>query len=130
MINIPDDLADLLLLWWLAERRGATAMLGMPRECPSTRGYRSGGHWDAENGVDEAHSRSVLVQAVSRAVDALQVAERCAAHLMARNLATGAQVWDSARLPADERARELVFMDAVRSLHRRLGLDTPIPAVA
>lgn len=122
MVDVPDDLAELLMLWWLAERGAELAQLGMPRECPSTRGYRSGGHWDAENGVDEARGRSVIVRAVAKAVEALPNAQRAAAHVMTRNLVTGAAVWVSSRLPTEPAARQRVFDQAIDSLMRTLGL--------
>lgn len=127
MIAVPEDLADLLLLWWIAERGADLAQLGMPRECPSTRGYRPRGR-DSED-LQEAATYLVVVQAVQFAVDALEGPERAAAHVLARNLATGADVWASSRIPPGEAGR-LVFERAVDRLSQALGLTEGLTKAA
>lgn len=123
MTDTPDDLADLLTVWWRAEQRSELAALGMPRECPSTRGFRSTALWNAENDDDVGWYWPAAVRAVASAVDALPGVQRAAVHVAARNLATGAQVWVSSRLPADPAARDAVFAGAFSALRHALRLD-------
>ncbi len=116
-----EDLDDWLLIWWMAERRAGLAPLGLPRECPSTRGYRSTAIWASDHGDDDAHDRAGLVRLVGAAVAALEPAHRAAVHTHARNLAAGAVVWQSARVgPAEEAAAGAALMLALESLHRGL----------
>ena len=122
MIETDVDLSELLEQWWLAEHRVALLALGLPRECPSTRGYRSAAVWDADNGVDDAHVLSARLRAVDGAIDALPRDQRAAVHVLARNLALGMDTWTSALLPADTQARQQVFVEAVTDLARSLGL--------
>ena len=127
MVEIPEDLADLLLLWWLSERGADLAVLGMPRECPSTMGYRPRQRDSAD--LQDAQTHQVIVRAVRAAVDALEDPERAAAHVMARNLATGADVWASSRVPLGEAGRA-VFERAIADLTLALGLATHREPVA
>lgn len=112
-----DDLDDWLLIWWLSERRAGLAPLGMPRECPSTRGYRSTAIWAADDDSD-AHDRAGVARAVGAAVAKLEPQQRSAVHMHARNLAAGAEVWQSARVSQ----AEALLAAALVSLHRGLGL--------
>ena len=120
-VEAREDLDDWLLIWWMAERRAGLAPLGLPRECPSTRGYRSTAIWASDHGDDDAHDRAGLVRLVGAAVAALQPAHRAAVHAHARNLAAGATVWRSARAGSEDAAAAvLVLTAALESLHRGL----------
>lgn len=117
-VDVPESLAELLLMWWAAESRG-TVTLGYPTECPSTRGYCSRSRlWD-EDHADQVHA-SAIVQRVSSAIDRLEPAERSAVHVLTRNLATGVEVWRSARIPEGP-AGQAVFVAAVARLNRDLA---------
>lgn len=124
-VHIPDEVADLLLLWWRSESR-AKAVAGYPTECPSTKGYspRVRGY-DAET-VDSLRESRIAAR-VAAVVAALDPDMRSAAHIMARNLVTGATVWSSARIPEGPVGRAL-YMATVDELALRLGVAGKIAA--
>lgn len=123
-VHIPDEVADLLLLWWRSESR-AKAVSGYPTECPSTRGYTS----RYRGGADDVDSlrESRIVARVAATIDALDPDMRSAAHILARNLATGLQVWSSARIPAGPVGQAL-FIATVDELALRLGVAVRVAA--
>lgn len=121
MIDPGDDLAELLVLWWRAERWTGSPM-GYPTECPSTRGYRSSRRGD-DDPVTDAMLYRTAVRAISAAVDALQDQQRVAVHLVARNLCSGADVWRSSRLPAPGPELDAICASAFAALRVALGLD-------
>lgn len=121
--DIPDDLADLLLIWWAGDRAQALRQLGMPSECPSTRGYRSAAVWDDGGETADAGNRRLIMRTVGDAVDGLPGQQRAAIHVAARNLATGCAVWSSVRLPADREARAQLLREACSALMSALRLD-------
>jgi hypothetical protein len=120
--DIPDDLAGLLVAWWRHERAESTAHLGMPRECPSTRGYVAGKNWASDHGDVDAIIMRRIIEAVDAAIDSLPPPERSAAHIAAKNIASGSQVWSSPRLPEDPAAQADVFASMVHRLSTRLHL--------
>lgn len=104
--SLPFDTLDLLVLWWRVEN-GWLPVEGFPHECPSTAGFRTSRQYDDHNGAQETDARGQLAEAVGRVVNGLAEPYRTALYVLARNRATGVQVWVSARLPQDqdERAR-------------------------
>lgn len=107
-----EDALELLATWWRHEANW-TPVEGFPKECPSTRGWRSSRQWDDANGaLDGDHDHRVAVY-VGHVISTIGEPCRSALYVMARNRVVGVQVFDSPRLPADTRARELVMQDAI-----------------
>jgi hypothetical protein len=109
------DTLELLVLWWRYESQ-QQHVEGYPRECPSTAGYRASRQYDTENQAFETDARGLLAQRVGHAVDSLPEPYRTALYVLARNRATGAEVWRSPRLPAHDDERAAVVADAVGML--------------
>lgn len=106
------DPLELLALWWTAER-GWLPVEGYPKECPSCRDYRTSRQYDSHNGAEETDARGILIRHVNAAVQSIEEPYRTALYLLARNHATGAAVWRSARLPEDDQERAAVVAEAV-----------------
>lgn len=115
-----EDLHELLGLWWRYERQHDLSQLGYPRECPSTRGYRSGGSRDDDNGAADVDARGRLAQRVGTIVERLEPQHRAALHVLARNAATGVSVWRSARLPSDTTELQRVIAAALAAFAKAL----------
>lgn len=97
----PENLHELLVIWHRYESQW-TPVEGYPSECPSTAGYRASRQYDSHNGAEETDQRGKLAAHVGQVVDGMPEPHRTAIRLIARNKATGATVWTSARLPADK----------------------------
>jgi hypothetical protein len=106
------DPLELLSLWWRAEKQW-TPVQAYPAECPSTRGYRASRQYDDGNGAAETDSRGVLIRHISGVIHSIEDPHRTALYLLAKNKATGADVWRSERLPADSGERAALVADAV-----------------
>lgn len=106
------DPLELLALWWKAERTW-TPVNGYPVECPSCRDYRTSRQHDDTNGADETDARGMLIRHVGEVVQQIDEPFRTALYLVARNHATGAQVWRSVRLPEGDAERAEVVAEAV-----------------
>lgn len=120
-IDCPDDLAELLMLWWRAQKGAWRAGLGYPSECPSTRGYVAHSRWDADNGVDDAQIDAMLARAVDEAMGRLSAEQTAAITMLARSLCTGASVWHSPRIPVGE-AGESICRQAIDVMRTALRL--------
>ena len=110
------DLLSLLALWWRWERSHDLDGLGYPRECPSTAGYRPSRQYDSDSGADEIDALGRTAIRVAAAVHALDDPWRTAAYILARNRATGIDVWSSPRLPADKTERAVILSETVERL--------------
>lgn len=115
-----DELHALLGLWWRYERQHDLSQLGYPRECPSTKGYRSGGRWDDDSGASDVDDRGRLARRIGLIVERLQPQHRSALHVLARNAATGAAVWRSDRLPSDAAELQRVMAEALAEFAKAL----------
>jgi hypothetical protein len=107
------DAIGLLVLWYRCEQAGALRILGFPAECPSTQGYKASRQYDDSNGAAEIDERGSMAKAVGNIVNSLQEPYRTALYFVARNRATGAEVWRSPRLPADKDERAHVVSEAL-----------------
>ena len=108
-----DNVIGLLVLWWRIERTGALSKLDFPHECPSTRGWLASRQWDDQNGAFETDERGQVAKLVGAIVDGMQEPHRTALYILARNRATGRDVWNSPRIPADCDERAWLIADAV-----------------
>lgn len=88
-----------LLAQWHAWSAGHALVHGYPTVNSTCRGSKSSRQYDDANGGLDAHIDHVLMEAVDGVIDALQDPWKAALSVQARNLSTGAQVWNSPRLP-------------------------------
>jgi hypothetical protein len=117
----PDDLLEALVFWWRFEK-GWIPVEGYPTECPSTAGFKASRQHDDTNGAFDTDERGRWAQQIGHAVNRVPQPHRTALYVLARNRATGASVWMSPRLPADDVERAQMVADAVDMLGRELGL--------
>ena len=101
-MNREIDAIQLLVLWHRISQAGALRPLGFPAECPSTRGYQASRQYDDQNGAMETDERGGIARMVQKVVDGIAEPHRTALYVLARNRATGSQVWASARIPGDK----------------------------
>lgn len=78
-------------------------------------------HWQLTEELADETIHASTMQAVNFAVFELPPDQRTAIQINARNLATGKNVWTSARLPTDLQARQLLLADAKSALMARLA---------
>jgi hypothetical protein len=90
-----------LLAQWHAWSAGQGMTFGYPTINTTCRIARSSRQYDDANGGLDAHIDHVLMEAVDGVIDAITDPWRSALSVQARNLHTGAQVWNSPRLPSD-----------------------------
>jgi hypothetical protein len=109
------DLLGLLALWWRYESQ-QLPVLGYPRECPSTAGYKTSRQYDDGNGAAETDERGMLAKAVGHAVDSIEEPYRTALYIAARNRVTGVSDWISPRLPVDQDERAWIVSEALDRL--------------
>lgn len=89
-----------LLAQWHAWSAGQSLVHGYPTINTTCRIARSSRQYDDANGGLDAHIDHVLMEAVDGVIDAIADPWRSALSVQARNLHTGAQVWNSPRLPS------------------------------
>ena len=117
----PDaNVIALLVLWWRIERTGALSKLDFPHECPSTRGWLASRQWDDQNGAFETDERGQVAKLVGAIVDRMEEPYRTALYILARNRATGRDVWHSPRIPSDRDERAWLVADAVAKFAERV----------
>ena len=83
-------------------------------------GARSSRQWDDEDEIADARIHHSQMWAVDFHIGELKDVYRAALGMQARNLATGANVWTSVRLPQDAKARVVVLGEARGVLLGRL----------
>jgi hypothetical protein len=110
---LRDDAIGLLVLWYRCEQAGALRSLGFPPECPSTAGYKASRQYDDTNGAAEQDERGTMAKAVGVIVNGMDEPFRTALYFVARNHATGVQVWRSPRLPEDKEERAEIVGEAL-----------------
>jgi hypothetical protein len=76
-----------------------------------------------ENGAAESDSNQQLMEMVDFAVWRLENPYRTTIQFLARNLALGASVWVSPRIPTDERARGSLIIHSRALLAKALNHD-------
>lgn len=111
-------LADLLTSWhkWAAGWAGVAAY----GSCAMFTAVRSSRQWDSANDVVDGDLHNSQMQAIDFHVGELSPVHRTAIQIRARNLATGASVWSSLRLPQDPEERAVVMLEAMNALTKRL----------
>lgn len=106
------DPIELLVLWWRAERDW-TPVEGFPVECPSTRGWRASRQYDDGNGAQDTDQRGMLIRHIGQVVAQIEQPYRTALYMVARNRASGTNVWRSPRLPEDATKRAELVAEAI-----------------
>lgn len=84
------------------------------------RNNKSPNQWDTMDEVIDEQITSKIMEAVDFQVSELKDPYRSAIYILARNCATGRNVWLSPRLPADVVARTMIVQEARMQLTRRL----------
>lgn len=111
-----DRINEWLCRWhaWSRAHVHSTGFYGVNPACRQSRASRQ---YDDENGSLDAHIESVEMEAVDAVMDAIPQPWRTALSVQARNLYTGASVWVSPRLPACQRERAVLLMEARNKFH-------------
>lgn len=98
------DHAISLLVLWHRWSKPWGAELGLPTECPSTRGWRASRQYDDMNGAQETDERGLIAANVGRILESMEDPYKTALYLLAKSRATGVAVWRSVKLPDDRDA--------------------------
>lgn len=106
------DPLELLVLWWRAESQW-TPVEGFPQECPSTRGWRASRQYDDFNGAQDIDERGLLIRHIGQVVAQIEQPYRTALYMVARNRASGTNVWSSPRIPGDATQRAQLVAEAI-----------------
>lgn len=118
--ELAEVISDLLARWhqWSAGHVYATGYASINAACRMARASRQ---YDDQNGSLDAQIDVSLMEAVDAQIDEIPQPWRTALEVQARNLATGAAVWSSPRLPKDDQARRAVVVEARRQFAARLA---------
>lgn len=111
-----DELISLLVLWHRLENMPHVAWY--PHECPYLNPVSSRQHdfGPNSNGAGDTDERGRMAMRIGKAVDGMDEPFRTAIKMLARNRATGIQVWISPRLPQDKDARAELVSEAMSML--------------
>lgn len=111
-------LSDLLCSWhrWA---KGYQHVGGI-NTSPMFREVKTGRQWDTVDEIIDSDIEHSRMDALDHIIMGLIDIHRTALQIQARNLHTGKSVWSSARLPADERARAVILVDARAALLGKL----------
>lgn len=113
------QLFDDLLCQWHHWSRGYRAIADVGSS-PMFHQAKSGRQYESQYDLAEQATDDAAMRAVDFHVYELSPIQRTALQINARNLATGRQVWRSARLPEDVAARAIVLAAARAALLARL----------
>lgn len=97
--------------WTGVASHGASAMFA---------GFRSSRQWDGEGDLADGAIHNTKMKAVDFHVSEMAPIHRTSLQIQARNLSTGRNVWNSARLPSDIHERAALLADARNILTNRL----------
>lgn len=110
--SVQDEaLNDLLVRWhrWNVTTPPETGFYTVNTSCKL---YRPSRQYDWENGASDAEVETSIMEGVENCINQLGITDRTAIMLNARNLATGASVWQSPRLPVDPLERMHLVLHA------------------
>ncbi len=120
---LTDDtgaILDDLLCRWHHWQRHYRSVQSWRRSALVVGEFRSGREFDADNGVLDEHLEHQTMRAIDFEVSELCDPWRAAIYAEAQNLAVGASVFVSPRLPGDPEQRRAVVSEARRRLCTRL----------
>lgn len=86
-------------------------------------GVKSSRQFDSSGEVADASIHNMQMKAVEFHISEMSMVHRAALQTAARNLATGASVWRSQRLPDDPQKVSEIVTEAKVELIKRLGID-------
>lgn len=118
--ELNERLNDLLRRWH-AFSSGYSFGKGYPSADVVCRISKSTSIWDDRNGVVDLLVERKIMESFDAAVWSIPQPHLTALQFQARNLHSGAQVWTSPRLPADEMERGILIMEARNMLMRALA---------
>jgi hypothetical protein len=113
-----ESLISLLVLWWRVESEWSPVE-GYPAECPSCAGYRTSRQYDDANGAGEIDARGRTARHVGEVVDRIPEPWRTVLYMLARNRATGVDVWISPRI--DQQQSERLRLEALERFGECVG---------
>jgi len=111
-------ISDMLAAWhkWASGWSGVASH----GSCAMFTGVRSSRQWDSANDVVDGSLHNDQMKAIDFIVMEMDPIHRTAIQIKARNLATGANVWNSPRLPKDPEERAVLMLEAVNALTKRM----------
>lgn len=120
--DIDTVLNDLLASWhkWCSRYQFGK---GYPSSDVACRQSKTSRQYDDQNGALDADVDQTIMEAFDAAMERVEQPWRTALSIQARNMATGAAVWSSPRLPQDPIERSILIMEARNKLMKVLALD-------
>lgn len=112
--KIDIDLDDLLARWH-RYTEGYRFSKGYSNVSSTTRNFQIPTHWDWANGAVDEREEKIIMRGVSEAIERVPNDPRpwkTMIQFEARNLAVGASVWHSPRLPTDKGEFEILRLEA------------------
>ena len=111
-------LDDLLGRWHQWSR--AFKVVSQRSADPMFRNARTSKGWDSVSDIVDEEISASLMESIDFEVSEMQDPHRSAIHEVARNCATGYQVWRSPRLPVNPAERAAIVVEARQQLTKRL----------
>lgn len=105
MRNDQEELVSDLLRRWHIRAVSTPPTTGYYTSNPACKLYRVSRQHDDMNGALDTDQDGQILEAVGYAIDQMEQPYKTAVEFNARNLATGAAVWRSPRLPTDDLER-------------------------
>lgn len=118
--DLDHELLDSLLAAWHQWQQASRASRGFAPKSLVVGDYRTSRQYDDCNGKLDADLDDLRCKQVDFEVSEMGEPHRSAIYALARNLATGHEVWSSPRLPPDRIAREIILCEARAMLISRL----------
>ena len=115
----PKSVLDDLLSRWHTWAKGYS-INPAPGADPMFRQARSSKQWDSSDDILDTEINSKIMEAIDFQVSEMVDPHKTAIHINARNCASGANVWNSPRLPADPLERSVIVLEARNTLTRKL----------
>lgn len=119
----PDSVLDDLLERWHAWKSAYRGPRSWGKASPTCRDAQSGRLYDRETGAQDADIEDTIMRGFDETVGKIPQPWNTALQLQARNLATGFEVWQSPRLPADREEREVILLEARNKLMALLAKE-------
>lgn len=122
MTNDTQLLLNDLLIAWHCYCRGYKWVIGYKSTAAGFSNVISSRQWESTHDVLDKYVDSTRLQTVDFHISGMEPDYRTSLQIQARNLATGANVWTSARLPKDDLARIELLCKARALLIEKMNL--------
>ena len=119
MKDDTNEILSAMLVDWHRWAKGYQHVGGI-NTSPMFREVKTGRQWDTVDEIIDSDIEHSRMDALDHIIMGLVDIHRTALQIQARNLHTGKSVWSSARLPADERARAVILVEARAALLGKL----------